>query len=68
MNGGVVQRTAFARTAKALEWALVQDGTGKTATEIYEMSDADRYLTAMLRARFYRERGKAAKRNQNGGP
>ena len=56
----MVQRMAFARTAKALEWALVQDGTGKTATEIYEMGDADRYLTAMLRARFYKERNKGA--------
>ena len=68
MNGGVVQRTAFARTAKALEWALVQDGTGKTATEIYEMGDADRYLTAMLRARFYREKGRQAKKSQNKQP
>jgi hypothetical protein len=34
----------------------VQDATGKTVAEIYGMADADRYVTAMIRARFYRER------------
>jgi len=32
------------------------DATGKTAGEIHDMGDADRYMTALLRARFYRER------------
>jgi len=32
------------------------DATGKTAGEIHEMGEADRYMTALLRARFYRER------------
>lgn len=31
------------------------DATGKTAGEIHDMGDADRYMTALLRARFYRE-------------
>lgn len=42
------------------------DGTGKTAGEIHDMSDSDRYLTAMLRARWYREKKQAAERAQNG--
>ncbi len=32
------------------------DATGKTAAEVHDMSVSDRRLTAMLRARFYRER------------
>jgi hypothetical protein len=32
------------------------DATGKTVGEIQQMPDADRYATAMIRARFYRER------------
>ena len=48
---------------RGLEFALVQDATGKTASEIYKMGDADRYLTAMIRARFYREKNKGANRN-----
>lgn len=63
----MVQQTAFARTDRGLEFALVQDGTNKTAAEIYEMADADRYLTAMIRARFYREKGKQAKKAQQKG-
>jgi len=39
-----------------LEYALVQDATGKTAAEIHEMPEADRYTTALLRARLYQER------------
>ena len=54
----------FARTDKGLEYALVQDATGKTAGEIREMNDADRYTTAMIRARYYRERNK----KQDNGP
>jgi hypothetical protein len=45
----------------------VQDATGKTAAEIAAMADADRYLTALLRARFYREKGKQAEQAQQGG-
>jgi hypothetical protein len=46
----------FARSEQGLEYALVQDATGKTVSEIYHMADSDRYATAMIRARFYRER------------
>lgn len=46
----------FARTQAGLEYALVQDATGMTAGEIHEMGDADRYMTALLRARYYREK------------
>ena len=42
------------------------DGTGKTAAEIHNMGRWDRYLTALLRARFYRERNKGAKKAQRG--
>lgn len=49
-------RTAFAKSKRGLQYALVQDATGKTASEIRDMADADRYLTAMIRARFYKER------------
>jgi hypothetical protein len=51
-----VPQTGFARSERGLEYALVQDATGKTVAEIYGMADADRYVTAMVRARFYRER------------
>lgn len=47
--------TGFARTDRALEYALVQDATGKTAGEIHQMGEGDRYATAVLRARYYRE-------------
>lgn len=50
----------FSRSRTGLEYALVQDATGKTAREIHEMGRADRQVTALLRARFYRERGKGA--------
>lgn len=55
-SGGRVPQTGFARSERGLEYALVQDATGKTVAEIYAMPDADRYVTAMIRARFYRER------------
>jgi hypothetical protein len=32
------------------------DATGKTVADIHDMADADRYATALVRARFYRER------------
>jgi len=32
------------------------DATGKTAAEVHRMHEWDRHLTALLRARFYRER------------
>lgn len=48
----------FAKSQKGLEYALVQDATGKSVAEIREMGDADRYATAMIRGRFYRERFK----------
>jgi len=40
------------------------DATGKTAAEIHDMGRWDRYMTAMLRARFYRERNKGAKKGR----
>jgi len=41
---------------KGFEYALVQDGTGKTAKEITQMDDLNRSMTALVRARFYKER------------
>jgi len=41
----------------------VQDGTNKTAAEIYEMDRYDRMLTAAIRAQYYREKNKGS-----GGP
>lgn len=46
----------FAQSPEGLEYALVQDATGATAGEIHEMSRWNRYLTAMLRARYYQEK------------
>ena len=56
----------FARSKDALEYALVQDAPGgpTTVAEIHRMDRWDRYLTAMLRMRYYREKSKGAKRNQ----
>jgi len=48
--------TGFAKSPEGLEYALVMDGTGKTAAEVHEMDRWDQRLTALLRARFYRER------------
>ncbi|QAS68870.1 hypothetical protein HFTV1-gp37 [Haloferax tailed virus 1] len=45
----------FAKSPRGLEYALVNDATNKTAAEIHEMNESDRALTALLRARFYRE-------------
>jgi len=59
-----VPRTGFARSDRGLEFALVQDATGKTAGEIHDMADADRYLTALIRARWYREKKQSAERAQ----
>jgi hypothetical protein len=57
----------FARSSRGIEYALVQDAPGgpTTASEIHNMGRWDRYLTAMLRARWYREKNKSAKRAQN---
>jgi hypothetical protein len=38
------------------------DATGKTVGEVYDMADADRYATALVRARFYRERSSDTRR------
>jgi len=40
------------------------DATGKTAAEIHDMGRWDRYMTAMLRARFYREKYKGANKGR----
>jgi hypothetical protein len=64
---GRASRTGFARTQKGLEYALVQDATGKTAGEIHDMARSDRYMTALLRARWYRERNSQAKKAQRKG-
>jgi hypothetical protein len=58
----VVLLTGFVRSQTGLEYALVQDATGKTAAEIHEMGPWDRAVTAMLRMRFYRERNKQSER------
>ena len=50
--------TGFVKTNKGLAWALVNDATNKTASEIQEMGEMDRYLTASLRAEFYRQKYK----------
>lgn len=50
------------------EFALVQDATGKTAREILRMNADDRMLTALLRARYYKEKQKGAKKGKNRGP
>jgi len=57
--------TGFARSKRGLQFALVQDGTGKTAKEIAEMGPWDRALTAMIRGRFYREKKRQAEKAQN---
>jgi len=54
--------TGFARSQAGLEYALIQDGTGKTAAEIHNMGRWDRYATAMIRARYYREKNKSSER------
>lgn len=46
----------FAKSSLGLEYALVQDATGKTAAEIHEMSRSNRLVTAMLRRRFLSEK------------
>jgi hypothetical protein len=43
---------------------LVQDGTGKDAKEILDMSRTNRMLTAYIRSRFYKKKGKQAKKAQ----
>jgi len=55
--------TGFARSKEGTTYALVQDGTNKTAAEIYEMDRYDRMLTAAIRAQYYREQNKGS-----GGP
>lgn len=67
MNAGRGRRTGFANSQTGLEYALVQDATGMVASEIHDMGRWDRYVTALLRNRFYREKGKAAKNAQQGG-
>jgi len=60
--------TGFALQSKrGLEWAFIQDGTGKTALEILEMNVWDRQLTALIRSRFYREKKRQAEKAQNNG-
>ncbi|AFH21821.1 hypothetical protein OSG_eHP10_00055 [environmental Halophage eHP-10] len=60
-------RTDFARSSdEFLQYALVQDGTDKTFREIHNMDRWDRYLTALVRARWYQEKKRASERNQSG--
>jgi hypothetical protein len=55
--GGRVPPKGFAlHSERGFEYAIVQDATGKTASEIHDMDDVDRTLTALLRARYYDER------------
>lgn len=44
---------AFAASNRGLEYALVQDATQMTAGEIHHMASDERYMTAILRARWY---------------
>ena len=67
MSAGRASPTGFARSKRGLQFALVQDGTGKTAKEIAEMGPWDRALTALLRGRFYREKKRQAEKAQNNG-
>lgn len=48
-------------------WAMAQDGTGKTAKELANMSDLNLRLTALLRARYYKIKSDAAEKAQQGG-
>ena len=66
MSAAGGRRTGFARSDRGLEYALVQDATGKSVKEIRDMGDADRYTTAMIRARYYREKASGADQNQRG--
>jgi len=60
-------RTDFAKSSdEFLQYALIQDGTGKTFREIYGMDRWDQYLTALVRARWYQEKKRASERSQNG--
>jgi len=43
----------------------VQDATNKTAREIIQMNADDRMLTALIRARYYKEKKKGAEKGQN---
>lgn len=62
-------RKGFAlHSPKGLEFALVQDGTGKDAKEILDMSEKNRRLTALIRQRYYKEKSKATERAQQNGP
>ena len=54
----------FAKSRRGLEYALVQDGTNKTAAEIAEMSPSDRMLTALVRARWYQEKKRQSEKAQ----
>lgn len=47
-----------------MEFALVQDATGKDAKAIAEMGRWNRMLTALVRARWYREKNKQANKAQ----
>ena len=46
----------FARTNQGIQYALVMQATGKSAAEVHNMNEWDRHLTALLQARFYKER------------
>ena len=67
MNACAGTRTGFAKSSdEFLQYALVQDGTDKTFREIHKMDRWDRYLTALVRARWYQEKKRASERNQTG--
>jgi len=60
----VPQKGFALHSDKGLQFALVQDGTGKDAKEILDMSRTNRMLTAYIRSRFYKEKSKQAKQAQ----
>ena len=61
-------RKGFAlRSKRGLEYALVQDATGKTAREIHEMGNLDRELSALTRVRFWKWWGENMFGDDSGG-
>jgi len=59
MNALGGRLTGFAKSSDRLfQYALVQDATGKTAAEIHRMDRWDRYMTALIRRRMYKEKYK----------
>lgn len=50
-----MRRTGFARSKRGLVYALAQDATGKSLSELLEMDEFEVYAIAKLRERYYDE-------------